>query len=43
MFYGHLIELISSQAERLSANPELVGMTSLELLDQAVQVRLEGS
>jgi len=25
------------KAERLSANPELVGMTSLELLDQAVQ------
>ena len=26
------------KAERLSANPELVGMTSLELLAQAVQV-----
>ena len=30
---------MNPKPERLSANPDLVGMTSLELLDQAVQVR----
>ena len=30
---------MNPKPERLSANPDLVGMTSLELLDQAVQVK----
>ena len=30
---------MNPKPERLSANPDLVGLTSLELLDQAVQVK----
>ena len=39
VFISIVTTWINLKAERLSANPDLVGMTSLELLDQAVQVR----